>query len=287
MNFFQRLSPNYLPPLVNRKGGLQTHREKIIQVLLIIFCVLGLPSTVLAVIGAFVEGKYALTYIYPGVYLLFVGMLFGRNLPYSLRASLIVSVAYLLAVTELFESGQLGEVRMFLICFVALTAVLFNYCFVIGSILLGLFTIITVGMVTSLSLTPIFPSLTRFNEGTNWITSTVVYLMLSTMVAGAISMIIAGLEANLNQQSQLTQKLETERNMLDLRVKERTEAMLQRLIHLHTASDISRAISVLTDQNLLLQQVTETLKDRFLLYYVGVFLVDENRQYAVLRAGTG
>jgi GAF domain-containing protein len=287
MSIFRRLSPKYIPPIAAKKGGLHALREKIIQVLLIIFCVLGLPSAVLAMTGAVAEEKYILPVIYLGVYLLFLGMLFGRTLPYSLRATLIVSVAYLLAVSELFESGQLGEVRMFLVSFVALTAVLFNYRFVIASILLGLFTILTVGIITSLSSTPILPSLTHFNEGTSWITSTVVYLMLATMVAGAISMIIAGLEANLNEQSFLTQKFEKERNLLESHVKERTQTMLLRLVHLRTASDISRAISALTDQDVLLQQVTETLKDRFSLYYVGVFLIDDNRQNAVLKAGTG
>ncbi len=146
MNFIQRLSPANLPPEAAQKGGLQAQRERIIQVLLIIFCSLGLPSTILAVLGAISEGKNALVFVYTGVYLLFLGMLVGRNLPYALRASLMASVAYLLALSELFESGQLGEVRMFLIAFVALVAVLFNYRLVIGAIVLGLLTILSVGI---------------------------------------------------------------------------------------------------------------------------------------------
>ncbi len=213
MSFFHHLSPSYLPPAAVQKGGLRIHRERIIQVLLIIFCVLGLPSVVLAVSGALAEGKYALAFVYIPFYLLFVVMLFGRGLPYSLRASLIVSVAYLLAVTELFESGQLGEVRMFLVTFVALAAVLFNYRIVIGSIVLGLLTIISVGILITVSPTPILPSLAHIAEGTNWITSTVVFFMLATMIVGAVSMIISGLEQNLKEQSLVMQKLETERNL--------------------------------------------------------------------------
>jgi GAF domain-containing protein len=36
-----------------------------------------------------------------------------------------------------------------------------------------------------------------------------------------------------------------------------------------------------------LPQVVELIRDRFNLYYVGLFLVDDIRRYAVLRAGTG
>jgi GAF domain-containing protein len=287
VSFFRRLSPTYLPPAVLQKGGLQLQREKIIQSLLIIFAIFGLPSVITAAAGAVTEGKYALPVVYIAIYLVFVGMLFGRGLPYTLRAALIVSVAYLLAITELFESGQLGEVRMFLISFVALTAVLFNYRLAAGAILLGLVTIVSAGLVTTLSPTPVLPSLAHLNDGTNWITSTVVYLMLASMVSSAISMIIAGLETNLAEQSRMVQSLAAERGALDQRVNERTQSTLIRLNQLRTAADISRAISILSDPDLLLEQVTNILRDRFGLYYVGVFLLDENRQYAVLKAGTG
>ena len=38
---------------------------------------------------------------------------------------------------------------------------------------------------------------------------------------------------------------------------------------------------------MLLQKVADLIKERFDLYYVGIFLVDEAREYAVLRYGTG
>lgn len=287
MSFFKRLSPAFLPPHATQKGGLQLHREKILQALLIIFCVFGLPSTILAASGAAAEGKIVLPFVYGLIYLSFFWMMIDRRSPYSLRASLIVSVAYLLALTELFESGQLGEMRMFLISFVALTAVLFNYRYAIGAIALGLATILAVGLVASLAPLPGLPSLEQINQGTDWITSMVVYLMLGMMVAGSISMIITSLEANLAEQAQMMIQLEAERNILDQRVKERTQSVENRLNQLRAASEISQAISALADQDLLLQQVTEKLKDRFGLYYVGVFLVEENQQYAVLKAGTG
>jgi GAF domain-containing protein len=287
MSFLRRLSPNTIPPAVLKQGGLQVQRERIIQALLIIFCGFGLPTLVSAASGAIAEGKMALPFVYGAIYLLFLIMLAARGLPYGLRAALIAAVAYLLAVTELFESGQLGEVRMFLIAFVALVSVLFHYRYAIGAILLGLLTILCVGILASVLPTTVFPSLAHINDGTNWVTSMITYLMLATMIAGSIAMIISGLERNLNEQAQAVRALEAERNLLDQRVKERTQTMLVRLNHVRTAADISRAISALSDQDILLHQVADTLKDRFSLYYVGVFLIDEVRQYAQLKAGTG
>jgi GAF domain-containing protein len=41
------------------------------------------------------------------------------------------------------------------------------------------------------------------------------------------------------------------------------------------------------DPDQLIQQVVDLIRERFGLYYVGLFLVDEAQEYAVLRAGTG
>lgn len=55
---------------------------------------------------------------------------------------------------------------------------------------------------------------------------------------------------------------------------------------LRVAADVSRAASTILDRDLLMKEVVELIRSRFDLYYVGLFLVDENDE-AVLRAGTG
>ncbi len=67
---------------------------------------------------------------------------------------------------------------------------------------------------------------------------------------------------------------------LEERVAERTRG-------LQAAAEVSRATTSLLDPDLLLRRVVEVIRERFDLYYVGLFLVDEERRYAVLRAGTG
>lgn len=60
----------------------------------------------------------------------------------------------------------------------------------------------------------------------------------------------------------------------------------QRLL-LQTASEVAAAASSIRDVDELMEQAVNLMKERFTLYYVGLFLVDEKREYAVLRAGTG
>jgi len=287
MNFFEKLSPSYTPAHVAQKGDLLIMREKILHVMLLIFSVLGLPVIILAVISEIRSGGFWLPVLYISVYILFAAILLLRDLSYSIRAHTLASTAFLLAISEMFESGQMGDVRMFLIAFTTLTAILFGYRNVIGAILLSLGLVVGVGVYVTLTPVPFIPTLASLREGTDWLTSSASFLMISTIIAGAITILISGLGSNLVKQSELSQSLEYERDALEDRIHERTRSISRRMNQLHTAADISRTISALSDPEAMLQQVIDLIKERFELYYVGVFLLDNSRQYVVLQAGTG
>ncbi len=63
--------------------------------------------------------------------------------------------------------------------------------------------------------------------------------------------------------------------------------MTNRTIQLQTAAEVSRAASSILDINVLLPNVVELIRNHFDYYYVGIFLIDESRNWAILRAATG
>ncbi len=63
--------------------------------------------------------------------------------------------------------------------------------------------------------------------------------------------------------------------------------MEQQMVQLGTAAQISRAASSVLDIDELLALVVDLVRKRLELYYVGIFLLDAENRYAVLRAGTG
>ncbi len=67
---------------------------------------------------------------------------------------------------------------------------------------------------------------------------------------------------------------------LERRVEERTQS-------LEAVAEVSRATTSVLDPDKLLPQVVTLVRERFNLYYVGLFLVNETGDQAVLRAGTG
>lgn len=65
------------------------------------------------------------------------------------------------------------------------------------------------------------------------------------------------------------------------------DIMTKRTIQLQTAAEVSRAVTSILDINVLLPNVVELIRSHFDYYYVGIFLVDEAREWAMLRAATG
>ncbi len=88
-----------------------------------------------------------------------------------------------------------------------------------------------------------------------------------------------------------------EEKMLMERISEQAAAALRSIIRisevelramrLQTAADVARATTSILDLETLLNYVVDLVRRRFDLYYVGIFLVDETGEWAVLRAGTG
>ncbi|MBN2390842.1 MAG: GAF domain-containing protein, partial [Anaerolineae bacterium] len=61
----------------------------------------------------------------------------------------------------------------------------------------------------------------------------------------------------------------------------------QRAAQFQTAAEVARAASSIIDLNELLPRAVELVRERFALYYIGIFLVDETRRWVALRAGSG
>ena len=63
--------------------------------------------------------------------------------------------------------------------------------------------------------------------------------------------------------------------------------LTKRTIQLQTAADVARAATSILDINDLLPNVVDLIREHFEYYYVGMFLNDENKEWAILRAATG
>lgn len=79
----------------------------------------------------------------------------------------------------------------------------------------------------------------------------------------------------------------TERKNAEKAQAEIVRDLTNRTNQLQTASEVSRAASSMLDPNELLPRVVDLIRSHFNYYYVGIFLLDEKGEVAVLRAATG
>jgi GAF domain-containing protein len=71
---------------------------------------------------------------------------------------------------------------------------------------------------------------------------------------------------------------------LEQRVEERTSELRKRAAQLEAVSSVARTIASVQDMNTLLPDISELVGQQFGFYHVGIFLMDETHDFAILRA---
>ncbi len=85
----------------------------------------------------------------------------------------------------------------------------------------------------------------------------------------------------------MTEQIRNILGELEQRVSDRTRTLEQRTAYLEASADVSRSAATVLDPGSLIQHVVNLIKERFDLYYVGLFLIDRRNEWCVLQAGTG
>lgn len=95
----------------------------------------------------------------------------------------------------------------------------------------------------------------------------------------------------LKELNEANQELESLTSNLEQRVNERTSEIeevnkqtMRRAAQLQAVTELSESIAELHDLNEILPATTTLISERFGFYHVGIFLIDQDREYAILQA---
>ena len=290
--FLKKLWPATTPPALAGQSGLTIVREKILQSVLLGLSALGVAATIIGTLVSINRrtgggsGFPVVILGYLAVFLFVLVSMLNRQWPIPFRTLSVSIFLYLLALSELLESGLLGEARIWLLVFTSFIAIVLGLRASFWSIGLSTLTLLAYGLLATFGKLDA-TALQQLESGTGLAMSIVLTLFLSVTLNLAISTLIEGLSLSLREREATAQALTREREDLEQRITQRTDDLQRRLTQSRTAAEISRSISRMTDPTRLLQEVVDLMAERFKLYYVGVFLIDETGQVAVLRAGTG
>ncbi len=84
----------------------------------------------------------------------------------------------------------------------------------------------------------------------------------------------------------MTDQLQSTLVGLEQRIDERTAALQKNTLELETIAEVARDITIIRDLDTLLNVAANLIRERFKYYHVGIFLVDDNGEFAYLRAAS-
>ncbi|MBU1662697.1 MAG: GAF domain-containing protein [Chloroflexi bacterium] len=280
--FFERFLD---PSAPDRENEVQYWRERILAVVLISAAVLGSGIYVTNLVSTIQHRSWGWIIIYTLSYAGILLIAFSHWLSYNMRAGVLLALFYALGVVSALQYANVGDVRIWLVGFSILAGVFLSLQAGIVAAICSTITLLSIGMMMNQGWIAI-PSISDAANPANfssWINTSIPFLTVNIIIVLSLGVIINGLNKSLQRGHSLTTELERDR----ARLEQRTQALERSEVQVHTAAEITQAISAELDPATLFQQVVNLVKERFGLYYAGVFSIDEKGLYAILRAGTG
>lgn len=287
------LRPGDSHPVEAPQMSLADLRLTVINRIYLIGSIVGVLAVLINLPGIIQNGRWGILALYAIVAGIVIIFAIRRDINYPVRAFVVVAALFALGLLILLNEGLYGSGRVFLLGMAIIAAILSGRRSQIAALVIALATLLVIGLAMVIGIIP--PPVLSPGAGNSslisWVTGFMGFAIVVLVAVLSLQTILDGLEHSFEGQKQLTGELQRERASLEARIHARTEHLERRLVQIRTASEITRSISQVLDINVLLPQVCDLVQERFDLYYVGIFLVEENltgqENYAVLAAGTG
>lgn len=277
------------PDLQASSKELNVLRSRLLQTILISAVILGAIALFLVIYTMVPLQLYWLPAIYTVAYSFLLYITFNKKLSATIRSMGFLLILLALSVSVMLGSGfSTSTGLLFLIAFVVLAAMFINRWVATIALFLGMTTVVATLLGTQAGWLPIqqldlTSVATKFSQ---MILNVVIFAAISFMLSNSLSVILIGLNKTLASQKQLSDDLVLERSSLEQRVNERTAELSNRASQQQAAAQVAKAISTQTNLDDILKIAIAEIQNHFGFYHAGIFLIDENREYAVLRAAT-
>jgi len=280
MNYFRSLLPSNTPPNINSKDELRIWQERSLQYLLIGFFVISVIFALLMIQSSNDTGDWTLFFSFTFLALASLVLFLLRNVSYWIRSIAALVAFYIISTVIFIRSGWGGVALLMLISFSFLSTIfLYHKPSRIG---LGL-SVGTLLFWAVLRSTLLVPGIVESSNVLNLIIDVVLVLFIGIVGNFAISTLK---KKFLDEHNKLASSIIAKEELRDQLEAQKLD-LEKRVFQLRTASEITQTTSTIYETQVLLQKVADLVRERFDLYYIGIFLLDEAKEFAVLRYGTG
>ena len=157
-----------------------------------------------------------------------------------------------------------------------------------GSFLFATFASVAAGIIGYADINGLSPFSQSSRTGYDDIVVAATLFFVTAIVLRVIIVRLTGSiqEAEAFGQAQETANVELKKlqGELEKRVLQRTMELEQRASQLQAISNVARSIASLQNMDELLPAITQLVSEKFGYYHAGIFLLDENQEFAVLQA---
>lgn len=254
-------------------------RTGFLRTTMIVVCVAGLAALIPAVLAS--QPVYQTVYVS-----LYLVVLLFTVLPVSdnLKAGILVFLVYILAVSGLTETGIRGDGRVFMLGAITIASLVFSWR--AGWLMAGiavvtymLFGYLTLNGRLAISETSLPPE-----DLETWLTATTGMFLIAVIFVNAARLLQKEYESSESRAWEFFAELNKERKLLESRVQERTSILDKRTAQFRAVADVGKSITSYNNLEELLQQSANLIHENFDYYHVGIFLLDERKEFAVLAA---
>ncbi len=202
-------------------------REELIRSMLVIFSVLGVPAVIIGGLEALSQDHPETGLLYLGLYLpVLLTAVYSESISYRWKARILMGMLYILGVTNLVIYAFSGAGIHILISTSVLAALLQGRKGGLITIGMSMLAILTVGSLFSLEVIILDPQLRNLSDSSvTWLTALVIFLMLSSVVVVATSLVQSCLQRSLEELNRKQSQLESYSERLEDMVAERTQAL--------------------------------------------------------------
>jgi GAF domain-containing protein len=272
-------------PAIKQKDEIQYWREKSLNIVLASAALLGLWVYVNYILPFVKSQSWNPIIIYTLIFLWVICIAIFRRLAFALRIGSLLAILFIIGTVSTIQYGIVGESGVWFLGFAALAALFLGPNLGFLACLSNGLTLLVIGFLFTNQIipTPVAADIVQTNNFFAWVNVSIDTTIIAITILLSAVILILGLEHSLHQGHSLIENLEQDIDQY----RQQTLDLSRRQVQLRTAAEISNAISSELDPNILFQRAVELIKERFELYYVGLFVLDQTGQSAELRAGTG
>jgi GAF domain-containing protein len=259
------------------------------QSVLIASALIGIVIYFLRISQTIPVGNWFLTTVYSVTFLGIILLAFIPRIPLGTRYPIYLILLLILGSIDLFYGGLVGDGIYFLFLFTILTALFYrNRVGLLAATIPFVELIVVAFAMTSKLITPdpIFLA-SQSSTVIAWILIAVILLFGVITSQSGIYQFIPGLTASFFSQQDRTEQLIAQNEVLNKSIDDAALNLQRKTSELAIASQIARNIALQQDPLNLMDTTLGTIRDQFGFYHAGLFLIDDTREYAILKAATG